>query len=33
VQFSYLPTLRAQLALNRKDATQAIETLQVRPTL
>jgi eukaryotic-like serine/threonine-protein kinase len=29
VQFSYLPTLRAQLALNRKDATQAIETLQV----
>jgi len=28
VQFSYLPTLRAQLALNRKDATQAIETLQ-----
>jgi tetratricopeptide (TPR) repeat protein len=29
VQYSYLPTLRAQLALNRKDATQAIETLQV----
>jgi len=29
VQFSYLPTLRAQLALNRKDATEAIETLQV----
>jgi tetratricopeptide (TPR) repeat protein len=28
VQFSYLPALRAQLALNRKDATQAIETLQ-----
>jgi tetratricopeptide (TPR) repeat protein len=29
VQFSYLPTLRAQLALNRNDAAQAIETLQV----
>ena len=29
VQFSYLPTLRAQFALNRKDVTQAIETLQV----
>jgi eukaryotic-like serine/threonine-protein kinase len=29
VQFSYLPTLRGQLALNRKDATEAIETLQV----
>jgi tetratricopeptide (TPR) repeat protein len=28
VQFSYLPTLRAQLALERKDAAQAIETLQ-----
>ncbi len=29
VQFSYLPALRAQLALNGKGATQAIETLQV----
>jgi predicted Zn-dependent protease len=29
VQFNYLPTLRAQLALNRKNATQAIDTLQV----
>ncbi len=28
VQFSYLPTLRAQLALNGKDAMHAIETLQ-----
>lgn len=29
VQFNYLPTLRAQLALNRKSAIQAIETLQI----
>jgi predicted Zn-dependent protease len=29
VQFNYLPTLRAQLALNRKSATQAVDTLQV----
>jgi eukaryotic-like serine/threonine-protein kinase len=29
VQFNYLPTLRAQLALNRKNAAQAIDTLQV----
>jgi eukaryotic-like serine/threonine-protein kinase len=29
VQFNYLPTLRAQLALNRKSATQAIDALQV----
>jgi DNA-binding winged helix-turn-helix (wHTH) protein/predicted Zn-dependent protease len=29
VRFNYLPTLRAQLALNRKNAAQAIETLQV----
>jgi predicted Zn-dependent protease len=28
VQFNYLPTLRAQLALNRKGATQAIDTLR-----
>jgi len=28
VQFNYLPTLRAQLALTRKDASKAIETLQ-----
>jgi eukaryotic-like serine/threonine-protein kinase len=28
VQFNYLPTLRAQLALNRKSATQAIDALQ-----
>jgi predicted Zn-dependent protease len=29
VRFNYLPTLRAQLALNRKRAAHAIETLQV----
>jgi predicted Zn-dependent protease len=29
VQFNYLPTLRAQLALNRQSATQAIDALQV----
>ena len=29
VQFNYLPALRAQLALNRHDATKAIEALQV----
>lgn len=29
VQFNYLPTLRAQLALNRKNVSQAIDTLQV----
>jgi predicted Zn-dependent protease len=29
VRFNYLPTLRAQLALNRKSAAQAIEALQV----
>jgi eukaryotic-like serine/threonine-protein kinase len=29
VQFNYLPTLRAQLALARKDAPNAIDTLQV----
>jgi DNA-binding winged helix-turn-helix (wHTH) protein/tetratricopeptide (TPR) repeat protein len=29
VRFNYLPTLRAQLALNRKSAAQAIQTLQV----
>jgi eukaryotic-like serine/threonine-protein kinase len=28
VQFNYLPTLRAQLALNRNDAAKAIEVLQ-----
>ena len=28
VRFNYLPTLRAQLALNRKSATEAIDTLQ-----
>jgi serine/threonine protein kinase/tetratricopeptide (TPR) repeat protein len=28
VQFNYLPTIRAQLALNRSDAAKAIETLQ-----
>src|SRR5271155_342985 len=29
VQFTYLPTLRAQIALNRNDGTKAIETLKV----
>jgi eukaryotic-like serine/threonine-protein kinase len=29
VRFNYLPTLRAQLALNHKDAAKAIETLRV----
>jgi predicted Zn-dependent protease len=29
VRLNYLPTLRAQLALNHKDAVKAIETLQV----
>jgi hypothetical protein len=28
VQFNYLPTVRAQLALTRKDASKAIEALQ-----
>ena len=28
VQFNYLPTLRAQIALNRKNVTQAIDSLQ-----
>jgi predicted Zn-dependent protease len=28
VKFNYLPTIRAQLALNRNDASQAIEVLQ-----
>ena len=28
VQFNYLPTLRAQLAVNRKDSIKAIEALQ-----
>jgi DNA-binding winged helix-turn-helix (wHTH) protein/tetratricopeptide (TPR) repeat protein len=29
VQFNYLPTVRAQIALSRKDSSKAIETLQV----
>ncbi|HYL98062.1 MAG TPA: hypothetical protein VEZ90_03835, partial [Blastocatellia bacterium] len=29
VHFNYLPAIRAQLALNRNDATKALETLQV----
>ncbi len=29
VKFNYLPTLRAQLALNRNDGAKAVETLQV----
>ena len=28
MQFNYLPTIRAQLALNRNDSSKAIEALQ-----